>query len=81
MLNLIHSVSRPLHRSRSMLQRAHLRRACLVLIEVEVDDVANLLPAPVHHPVMPVEGPLPSHQALQARQWAAHTALLHAQDP
>ena len=59
------------------LQRAHLRRACLVLVEVEVDDIAHLLPAPVHHPVVPVEGPLPSHQALQARQWAAHTQHHH----
>lgn len=49
----------------------HLWRPGLVVIEVEVDDVPHLLPAPVHHPIMAVKGQRAAKPAAQARQRAA----------
>lgn len=61
-------------RSANMLLAAtgpHLWRSCLVVIEVEVDDIPHLLPAPVHHPIMAVKGQRAAKPAAQARQRAA----------
>ncbi len=51
--------------------RTRLRRASLVLVEVEVDDVAHLLAAPVHKPVVAVKRQLAACPAVQARQRTA----------
>ena len=50
---------------------AHLGGAGLFVVEVEINDVAHLLPAPVHYPIVPVKRQAAAKPAGKSRHGTA----------